>query len=259
VRLISYNILDGGEGRADPLAEVILAQHADIVVLIEADDPIVLDRIANRLGMDCVAGVGRSDTSAILSRWPIRESVNHGLLRPAISRSLLEATIVDPEGRPWVVGAVHLPAGAAEADEARREPELAELLKIFWRHRSEHQRHIIAGDFNSNAPSQKVDPARCKPRTQEQWKQNGEMLPRRVIQNMLDAGYRDTFLEVAPQIAAVAGTFSTQFPGQRVDYIFGHGFTAGQLSGAWIEQDRLAKYCSDHFPVGVEIRAGEVS
>jgi endonuclease/exonuclease/phosphatase family metal-dependent hydrolase len=26
-----------------------------------------------------------------------------------------------------------------------------------------------------------------------------------------------------------------------------------RIKSAWIEQDRLAKYASDHFPVGVEI------
>ena len=36
MRICSYNILDGGEGRADPLAEVILAQRPDIVAIVEA-------------------------------------------------------------------------------------------------------------------------------------------------------------------------------------------------------------------------------
>jgi endonuclease/exonuclease/phosphatase family metal-dependent hydrolase len=257
VRLISYNILDGGEGRADPLAEVILAGRPDIVVLIEADDPTVLDRISGRLGMDRIAGVGKSHSAAILSRWPIRESINHALLRPKLSGSLLEATIVDPGGLHWIVGAVHLPAGATEADESRRETELAELLDVFAGRRSAREPHIIAGDFNSNAPSQKIDPARCKPRTQQELARNGGKLPRRVVQKMLDASYADPFVEFAPQTAAVTGSFSTQSPGQRVDYTFTHGFTAGQLRAAWVEQDRLAKYCSDHFPIGVEIHAGD--
>ena len=46
MRLVSYNILDGGEGRADPLAEVLLAQRADVVVLLEADQISVVERIA---------------------------------------------------------------------------------------------------------------------------------------------------------------------------------------------------------------------
>jgi len=256
MRLVTYNILNGGEGRADPLAEVLLAQRADIVVLVEATDPAVLDRISARLNMDCIAGPGNEQASAILSRWPIRESINHALLRTGISKSLLEATIVDPAGRQWIVGAVHLHARATEADESRREAELAVLLQVFTAHRSAGRPHLIAGDFNSNAPSQEIDPALCKTRTREDWEQNGGRVPRRVIARMLDEGYRDTLFDAAPEVAPTLGTFSTQFPGQRVDYIFAHGYAKHQIRSAWVERDRLAKYASDHFPIGVEISTG---
>src|SRR3954447_8967059 len=98
MRIFSYNILDGGEGRADPLAEVIEAQRADVVALVEASDPAVIERIAGRLKMDFVQGTGPSQASAILSRWTIRESINHAPLRPGLSKSLLEATLIDPAG-----------------------------------------------------------------------------------------------------------------------------------------------------------------
>jgi endonuclease/exonuclease/phosphatase family metal-dependent hydrolase len=257
MRLVSYNILNGGEGRADPLAEVLLAQKADIVVLVEADDQAVLDRISSRLDMDCIHGPGNRHASAILSRWPIRSSINQGLLHPQISKSLLEAEIVDPTGGEWTVAAVHLHERASDADESRREVELAVLLRLFEKARSSGRPHLIAGDFNSNAPSQIVDPARCKPRTREEWEANGGRLPRRVVQSMLRAGYRDTLAEAAPESATTLGTFTTQFPGQRVDYIFAHGYSKDQIRSAWVEQDRLAKYASDHFPVGVEIRSGD--
>ena len=51
------------------------------------------------------------------------------------------------------------------------------------------------------------------------------------------------------------GTFSTQYPGQRVDYIFTHTILHSRFKDAWIEQDRLAKYASDHFPIGLELSA----
>src|SRR5580765_3015494 len=108
MRIVSYNILDGGEGRADPIAEVIEAQRADVVALVEATDLTVIERIANRLGMDYVHAPGNKQASALLSRWTIRDSVNHALLRPGISKSLLEATLVDPAGSEWTIGVVHL-------------------------------------------------------------------------------------------------------------------------------------------------------
>src|SRR5580765_8400226 len=121
MRIVSYNILDGGEGRADPIAEVIEAQRADVVALVEATDLGVVERIANRLGMDYVHAPGKTQASALLTRWTIRESINHALLRPEISKSFLEATVIDPAGGEWVFGVVHLHAHATEDDEAERE------------------------------------------------------------------------------------------------------------------------------------------
>lgn len=254
MRIFSYNILDGGEGRADPLAEVIQAQNADVVALIEAEDSAVLDRIARRLQMDCVQGFGQDGkASAILSRWPIRDSVNHAALRPAISKSLLQATILGPGGEPWNFGAVHLHAHAAESDEQARERELAEILPIFEPLRRAGTPHVLLGDFNANAPGQRIDLAKCKPSTQEEAQQNGGAIPRRVVQALLDAGYLDTYQVLHPQQAAVDGTFSTQYPAQRVDYIFTHSIARERITRAWIEYDRLAKYASDHFPIGAEI------
>ena len=41
--------------------------------------------------------------------------------------------------------------------------------------------------------------------------------------------------------------------GQRVDYIFAHGIDPNRIRDAWAEHDRLARYASDHFPIGAEI------
>jgi endonuclease/exonuclease/phosphatase family metal-dependent hydrolase len=39
-----------------------------------------------------------------------------------------------------------------------------------------------------------------------------------------------------------------------VDYVFAYGIEKTALIDAWIEKDRLAKYASDHFPIGLEVR-----
>ena len=109
------------------------------------------------------------------------------------------------------------------------------------------------GDFNAVSPTQEVDPEKCKPSTRREWAANGGHLPRRVVQSVLDAGYTDSLHALHPEQAMTAGTFSTQFPGQRVDYIFTHGIDRSRIQAAWIEFDRLAKYASDHFPVAAEI------
>ena len=252
MRLVSYNILDGGTGRADPLAEVLLAQRPDVVVLVETQDSAVVERIANRLNMDLF----RSDaeqSAAVLSRWPISETVDHAALRSEVSKALLEAVVEAPDGTRWPIGAVHLHAGAFEEDERVREREIAAVLDVFERYRRDNRPHLLAGDFNSDAPYQRIDPAQCKPKTQRAWEANGKDLPRRVVQRLLDAGYTDTLRESDEQKGATDVSFTTLHPGQRVDYVFGFGIEPGRIRSAWIEKDRLAKYASDHYPVGVEL------
>lgn len=253
MRIVSYNILDGGEGRADPLAEVIEAQRPDVVGLVEATDLTVIERIARRLEMDFIHAPGRKQGSALLTKWTIRESINHALLDKRLSKSLLETTLVDDSGTEWLFGVVHLHAHAAEKDEQVREGEIQAVRDVFASHRAAGRAHIIMGDFNAVSPVQQIDPEACKPSTRKEWVANGGYLPRRVVQSMLSDGYIDTLLACQPEQAATAGTFSTQFPGQRVDYIFTHGIERSRVKAAWIEYDRLAKYASDHFPIVAEV------
>ena len=253
MRLISYNILDGGEGRADPLAEVIEAQRPDVVALVEATDLSVIERMARRFGFDYVQGLGNTQASALLTRYTIRESINHAPLRTELSKSLLEATLIDPTGAQWSVGVLHLHHHHLEEDEKTRERELATVLEVFAPHRASNRPHILCGDFNADSPVAKIDPAQCKQSTRQAWQANGGDLPRRVIETMLASGYVDTLHALHPDYAAAHGTFTTQTPGQRVDYIFTHGIDGARLKQAWIEYDRLAKYASDHFPVIADI------
>jgi endonuclease/exonuclease/phosphatase family metal-dependent hydrolase len=255
MRLVSYNILDGGEGRADLLADVIEAQRPDVVGLVEADRRDVVEQIANRLRMDFIHAAGNTHASALLSRWPIRQSINHALLHPAkLEKSLLEAVVVDPAaGTEWTLGVVHLHAHGTEAAERKREQELQVVLGVFETQRLAGGPHIICGDFNANAPYQRIDPARCKPRTRREWEENGGGLPRRVVQRMLDAGYLDSLREVDRAASETKGSFTTEFPGQRVDYVFTFGFEKPRLKRAWIANESPAREASDHYSVGLEI------
>src|SRR2546423_522697 len=218
MRIISYNILDGGEGRADPLAEVIEAQRADVVALVEATDLSVIERIANRLGFDFVQAPGKTQSSELLTRYTIRESINHALLRPGLSKSLLEATVVDERGQEWGVGVVHLHHYATEKDEAEREKERAVVLDVFEPFRKAGRPHILCGDFNADSPVQQIDPQKCKASTRKAWEENGGYVPRRVIATLLASGYTDNLHALRSQYAMTPGTLSTPVPGLRAHY-----------------------------------------
>src|SRR5215213_1496964 len=130
MRIVSYNILDGGCGRADKLAAVIRSQRPNVVCLVEAEDESVLAAIAEKLEMDFVSATGKKGGSALLTRWTLRESINHAPLRKALTKSLLEATVVTPAGEEWAFGVAHLHAHAREADERKREEELEVVLDV---------------------------------------------------------------------------------------------------------------------------------
>ena len=38
-----------------------------------------------------------------------------------------------------------------------------QVLEVFRGHREANRPHLLCGDFNANAPYQRIDPARCKP------------------------------------------------------------------------------------------------
>src|SRR5436190_994297 len=114
MRIVTYNILDGGEGRADPIAEVILAQKPDIVAITEADNLAVLERLALRLKMDYVQAAGEGHACALLSRWSIRESINHAALLADFRGSCLEA-LLESTGGKWRIAVVDSPDDFAKA------------------------------------------------------------------------------------------------------------------------------------------------
>jgi endonuclease/exonuclease/phosphatase family metal-dependent hydrolase len=253
MRIVSYNILDGGVGREAQLLAVLEAQRPDLVGLVEAEEPAVVVHLARQLKMDLITAPGDSKASALLSRFPIRHTINHAPLHKELSKSLLEAAIIGPNGIEWNIGIVHLHARAAEEDEQKRELEIAEVLKIFAPQRDAGRPHLLAGDFNSNAPYQKIDPQRCKPSTRRAWEENGGWIPRRAVQRILDAGYLDSLRVVDREASETAGTLSTEFPGQRVDYIFAYGVEPARIEAAWVYSASVAREASDHFPIGVQL------
>jgi len=252
MRILSYNILDGGANRADLLRQVIASEQPDVIGLVEADDPGVVEALANDLQMDFIHAPGNKKASALLSRLPIQSTINHALLRPRMTKSFLEAVVLDAAGAPWTFGVAHLHAHAAEKDEVVREIEMVEVLETFRPYREANRPHLLMGDFNATAPYQKIEPTLCKPSTQKEFYQNGDYLPRRAIARLLDAGYADSLRTLHPFAAETCGSFSTERPGQRVDYIFTFGIEPTRLKEARVVYTEPARQASDHYPVFLE-------
>lgn len=113
-RLVAYNLMDGGEGRADPIAEVLMARSPDVVGLHEATDSGVLRRLAARMAMDFVVAASGRGRVAILSRHRILDVVNLAAIYDC-EMPILDATL-DVDGAEMLVRVAHL----TRRDEAER-------------------------------------------------------------------------------------------------------------------------------------------
>ena len=77
-RILSYNILLGGNHRVEQLTKMLLARQPDIVGLIEATDEEVVKQLASQLHMEYRLSGRAQDKeglqTALLTRLPIMET-----------------------------------------------------------------------------------------------------------------------------------------------------------------------------------------
>lgn len=246
---MTYNILEGGIGRIDPLAEVIRLSGADVVVVQEAWEDAAFHKLADRLGMDRFwAGNPRNQHGAVglLSRWEIREAVNHAALDQRLTRGAFHAVVRRRSQPPpsqkeelGVIG-VHLHAKKTMADEQVRLSELPAVFEIAreFAGGGVGVSHVLAGDFNASHPGQRVN--------------IGWELPREVVRKVLERGYVDAHaLHHAEEAFDVS--FPTSKPVVRVDYVFVTPELAPRVKGCEVFKPEMGRFASDHFPVVAEL------
>jgi endonuclease/exonuclease/phosphatase family metal-dependent hydrolase len=80
LRIVTYNLCEGGQDRVSAIAALLRRQHADVIALVEANSRANVDTLGHELIMQVVYGDANSPASvAWLSRLPIRSSSNHRL------------------------------------------------------------------------------------------------------------------------------------------------------------------------------------
>jgi endonuclease/exonuclease/phosphatase family metal-dependent hydrolase len=245
LRLLTYNIKHGGSGREEHLTAVMRLARPDLVVLQEATDPKVVERLAAALDLPHhAAAPGRS--LAFMSRVPIAHFEWH---RPRLSRhAFLE--IVPAEGDIRIFG-LHLSAVHAAWTERRRMFELRALLASIARH--QHGFHVLTGDFNTLAPGEVLEGHLLPPRLRVMVWMSGGRIQWRTIQIVLDAGYLDAYRLMH---GADAGySFPTWAPHVRLDYMFVPSGFAGRVLSCEIVDHPAVPAASDHFPLLAEFRS----
>jgi endonuclease/exonuclease/phosphatase family metal-dependent hydrolase len=243
LRLLSYNVRYGGTGREAQLASAIRAADPDLVVLQEATEPRVVERLSAETGLKIwAAQPGHS--LAYLSRLPV---ARHEWHRPRGSkRHFVE---IEPEGLGLRVYGVHLSAVHSFLTERRRMRELRSMLA--WVETRHFDFRVFVGDFNTLAPGELLEARKLPLRLRPMVWLSGGRVRYQTIQIMLANGYLDGFRLLHPEREQDPGyTFPTWDPHVRLDFVFLHERFGDRLKECRVLADGpVFKEASDHFPL----------
>ena len=158
-RILSYNILAGGKRRVDQLTNIISSAQPDIIGLVEAYNPQIVEEIAQRLGMQYRMSGSYTQVhdwqTGLLSRLPIVETHSHNH-SDILSKHILEACIEEENGSKLTVFIAHLSAAFYQSGsgDGQRRREVQEILRIMASKRGTP--HLLMGDFNAIAPGDRL-------------------------------------------------------------------------------------------------------
>ena len=253
MRLLTYNIREGGVGRAEQIAEVIGAANPDVVALQEARDPVVVERIAT-LAEFPFWGAQRAHSTGFLSRMPV---LGHAWRHPPRTRhALLEVSLADGLPRLFVL---HLRAWFSKWSEQRRARELRGLLdgirEQLIREQNAFAFHLLAGDFNALAPGERFDSSPMPAWIRGMVWLSGRDIARSTIEMMRNDGYVDAWRAVHPDSEQEPGyTFPVWNPHVRLDYVFTPAAYGARVVACEVRRTpEVVRSASDHFPLLVEL------
>lgn len=253
MRFLTYNIREGGVGRAEAIAEVISAARPDVVALQEAREPAVVERIAQLAGFKFF-GSRRSHSTGFLSNVPV---INYGWRHPPRTRhALLEVALADGYPRVFVL---HLRAWFSKWSERQRARELRGLLDGIQEQLIKEQHafafHVLAGDFNALGPGEKFDPSPMPAWIRGMIWLSGRDIARSTIEMMQSDGYADAWRTLHADHEGEPGyTFPVWNPHVRLDYVFTPAEYKSRFAACEVRREPGAVVAaSDHFPLLVEI------
>lgn len=246
MRVLTYNILDGGAGREALIAEVLEAARPDVAVLQEVVPNGLAEQFAAQLSMEAALVMGNSPRAmALLSRWPIVAVQGHHPF-PPIRHVALEATLRHPAVGPLHVFGLHTTPLYSIGRELWRAWEVRTVLRRA--RRVAHGPCLAMGDFNAAAPR---DAVRFETRTAASslrfWL-NGAGRVRLAVRQMRSAGFADCYRTLHPTEPGY--TLPPPDPGVRLDYIFASAALIGYLQRCDVVTSPPAAHrASDHYPV----------
>jgi endonuclease/exonuclease/phosphatase family metal-dependent hydrolase len=246
LRLMTYNIYEGAEGREEPLLEVLRASEPDLLLLQEVVDQRSARWLSDVLGMTLVFAPSNARTRnvALLSRSPIAHGEAYHPF--PLFRTLLLATVLLPSGDALNLFGTHL----GLLHDLWRVWEIAVILRRIRAYEREHPAaySLLAGDFNSVAPGEPVklqgQPSLLKLVLALQFK----AAPRLALRLVTRAGWRDCYRLCHASRPGL--TMPASRPAARLDYIFASHPLARHLRRCDVLYEPEATLvASDHLPL----------
>lgn len=242
LKVLSYNILEGGTGRLSTIASIIGQQQPDVVALLEANRHSSILSLAKELRMHSAFGQANSAFHvAWLSRLPIQQQTNHRL--PVLAKTLLEIRVLWG-GASLPLFATHLGSHHDRHQPAEEVPALLEVLRPLA-----NTPHLLVGDFNALHPDDEVG---RPPYGGAKQREAAQDEPRPAIRSLLEAGYIDCYRRLHPQEPGY--TYPAAAAWLRLDYVFASAPMAERLLACDVIRGAIVERASDHCPIWAEFR-----
>jgi endonuclease/exonuclease/phosphatase family metal-dependent hydrolase len=241
VRVLTYNVCLGGEGRLEHIAGVIRAARADAVALQEVTSRSNAEELARQLGLHLVFGEANLGVHvAWLTVLGVRRARNH---RPRLLAKTVLELEVELGGESLRLFTTHLASRHDPRTPAEEVPAVLDVLAA-----SSGGAHVLVGDLNALRSG---DPVGAPPPGVVK-RPEVETDPRRAIGLLLDAGYVDCYRTLHPSTPGY--TYEARSPWLRLDYVFASLGLAQRLEACDVVRGPLAVRASDHLPVWAEFR-----
>jgi endonuclease/exonuclease/phosphatase family metal-dependent hydrolase len=248
-RILVYNLYLGGADRLEAIYQVLAYAQADVVTLTEADDPVVVKTLADRLDMVDVWAKGSGDRHiATLSRFPVLDWQIYN--RPPLTQAVLE-TKLDLPGGVLTVYNVHFLPYLLLPFEVRRWQAVGRLLQLI--RTRQPGPHLVVGDLNTVAPGDRVLQHKNPPRMRRVMALQLGLIFRLALPRLLKAGYVDCFRRLHPTkdgFTWMPGNLTTRY-----DYMLAPPEVATSLQTCRVvDEIEAVKSASDHLPLLAEFQ-----
>jgi exodeoxyribonuclease III len=254
MKLMTYNILNGGQERLPLIIEVIKKETPDYLTINEAntfaaDNNKKIRQVAAQTGFPYydIALSGEYDYHvAVFSKFPLK---NIHKLQP-LMRACLITQIDTPLGE-LSIASLHL----TPYYEDLRLPEIDLIVS----YQKQFKNRILMGDMNSLSKYDDYDAEMIKGFNEMQLKKftsNGQFRFD-AIDKIMSTGYCDSTMELKKNKEYTAPTSINEYSAHtnmRLDYIFISESLKSHLKSYTVIKNGLTEKASDHYPIMVELQ-----